>query len=125
LYLYCSKMKIIATIMLFLICSLTVQPLVASVCKKAKTESCGTKKAKNCCEKKEKKSCKKEKGEDGCCSGAMCNTCMTCCCCFGATIEKSSLGFIRNSEKNNLALVQNENARSGFLSSPFQPPESC
>ena len=118
-----DKMKIIATILLFIICSLTVQPMVASVCKKVKTESCCKKETKSCCTKKDKKSCKKDKEEGNCCGSGTCTMCG--CCCFVTTVEKGNFSFARNSENTGLHILKNKNSLSGFLSSPFQPPEFC
>ncbi|HWY39146.1 MAG TPA: hypothetical protein VNY73_11340 [Bacteroidia bacterium] len=114
-------MRVLSFILLFVISLLTVQPVVAVTCLKAKTESCCKKETKkSCCTKKDKRSCKKEKEQGNCCC---CNICMACACCLIATMETSSVTFTSQVKKNNLAHTQNRNALAGFLSSPFQPPE--
>ena len=117
------QMRSVAYILLFVISFLTVQPLVAASCKKAKTENCCSKKAKSCCSKKEKGSCKKEKEEGGCCSKGVCGSCMTCACCLIATLEKASDWFVSETMNKDLINTLNKNAHQGFLPSPFQPPE--
>jgi hypothetical protein len=115
-------MRTVSFILLFIISTLAVQPLAAAVCISTQTESCCKKKeAKSCCEKKSKTPCKKEKEGGNCCGSGICTMCGGCC--FVTTVEKDIFSFIRNSESAGLNNLQNQNSLSGFLSSPFQPPE--
>ncbi len=115
-------MKITARILLFWFSLLTVQPAVAEVCRAMQsTESCCLKDKKECCEEKESKPCKE--ADKDCCSGSLCTPCSICSCCFTAIVEKGIFSFMRNSEINNLIVIQNKNFFSGFISQCFQPPE--
>lgn len=119
MYLYSTIMKLFSAILLFWFGALTVQPAVAEVCMAMQSESCC--KGESCGEE-DSTPCKKEDANK-CCMDGVCNPCLLCYCCYGATVEKDNLDFILSSEKNKLAVTQNQNALSGFLSSPFQPPE--
>jgi hypothetical protein len=111
-------MKGLSTILLFWICLLTVQPAVAMVCKSAQgKEHCC---AKKCCKQKGNNPNKKQ---NSCCANGLCSLCAVCFCCFTATIEKSTIAFKRNSEKNNLQINKNRNFFSGYLTQCFHPPE--
>jgi len=117
-------MKLFSTILLFWLSFLTVQPVVAEVCMALQKESCC---ATSCEEKMEctdedSAPCKDENAAGKCCMEG-CAPCAFCYCCFGATVERDHLKFINTAEKNNLTFIQNQNTLSGFLSSPFQPPE--
>ena len=113
-------MKLASTILLFWISILTVQPVIGSVCLAMQSESC-CKKEKSCSEENSEP-CKKNNANK-CCMDGVCNPCLMCYCCYGATVEKYNLEFISSAQKNKLADTQNQNALSGYLSSPFQPPE--
>lgn len=114
-------MRLIASILLLVMSLLTVQPLVATTCRKMQTESCCKKtETKSCCAKKAKDTCKKEKSEGKCCGDGICTA---CACCLVATIEKAGFAFTSSAEIKSLLFVQDKNALAGHLNSPFQPPE--
>ena len=116
-------MKITVSILLFWFALLTVQPTVAEVCRAMQSnEQCCRENKKECCEEEKDVPCKKEADSD-CCGGGLCMPCSICSCCFTATIEKENFSFSSNAEEHYVSVYQNQNARSGFLSSPFQPPE--
>jgi len=103
---------------------LTVQPAVAEVCMVLQEESCCNEfcEEESACNEKDEVPGNDENAQGKCCMEG-CAPCAFCYCCFGATVEKENLKFINTAEKNNLTFTQNQNTLSGFLSSPFQPPE--
>ena len=113
-------MRTVSFILLFIISTLTVQPLVAATCIFTNEKNCCVKKDKSCCAKKDKKSCKSEKEKGNCCGSGVC---CICTCCLTATVEKENFSFARNSESTGSANLKNQNSLSGFLSKCFQPPE--
>ena len=108
-------MKLIIYILLFCFGLLTIQPAVAEIVRVTQTE-------KGSCKMR---CCKDDKGqkENNCCSGKMCAPCSVCLCCLTTTVEKSSIVFSRHSENNDLAINQNQNFLSGFISQCFHPPK--
>lgn len=114
-------MKLAAGILLLWFSTLTVQPAVAQICLAMQSESCCTSES---CNEDDNAPCKDEDAGK-CCMDGVCNPCLLCYCCYGATVEKDQIKFISTAENNNLFLSQNKNTLSGFISSPFQPPEFC
>jgi len=116
-------MKLAASILLFWFSLLTVQPAVAEVCMAMQEESCCMQScSQQECEEESNAPCEDEDAGK-CCMDGICNPCLMCYCCYGATVEKDQIKFISIAEKNNLFLNQNRNTLKGFITSPFQPPE--
>ncbi len=122
-------MRTLSIFMLFWVGLLTAQPVIAEVCMSMQSEDCCAMSCEDestCSEDEgtcdESTPCEDEDAPSKCCMEG-CAPCALCCCFFGATVEHHEMNFSSNAAENTLAFVQNKNTLSGFLSSPFQPPE--
>lgn len=116
-------MKSISAILVFYFGVLVVQPTVAEVCLAMQEETCCMESCEvSSCEEGDSQGCPDE-AAGKCCMSGVCNPCAMCYCCFGATVEKTNFYFQNSSGDSKLIFNQNISTLSGFLTSPFQPPE--
>ncbi len=114
--------------MLFLVCALTVQPTLG-LCMAMQEETCCVmmceEETSSCTDEtscdEEELPCEEE-AAGKCCMSGICNPCAICYCCCG-DMNDGKIEFVSSASTNDLIATEHQNARAGFLSSPFQPPE--